>query len=64
MTLTGAEILKLVRRRGLMIWAALLTLGPVVVAYAVLVSLHAVDPARWGAAAAARTSKTWSGFSL
>jgi hypothetical protein len=53
MTLTGAEILKLVRRRGLIISAALLTLGPVVVSYGVLVTLHAADPERWGPAGGA-----------
>jgi hypothetical protein len=53
MTLTGAEILKLVRRRGLISSAALLTLGPVVVSYGVLATLHAVDPVRWGPAGGA-----------
>ena len=52
MTLIGAEIVKLVRRRGLMAWAALLTLGSVVVPYAVLLLLHAIDPARHGPAGA------------
>jgi hypothetical protein len=50
MTLTGAEILKLVRRRGLMTWAVLLTFGSVVVPYAVLVTVHALDPGRHGPA--------------
>ena len=50
MTLARAEILKLVRRRGLMTWTALLTLGSVVVPYAVLVTLHALAPGRHGPA--------------
>ena len=50
MTLARAEALKLIRRRGLMTWTALLTLGSVVVPYAVLVTLHALDPGRHGAA--------------
>lgn len=61
MTLTGAEILKLVRRRGLMISAALLTLGPVVVSYGVVVTLHAVDPARWGPAGGAQNLESTLG---
>jgi hypothetical protein len=52
MTLTRAEILKLVRRRALMTWALLLTLGSVVVPYAVLVTLHAIDPGSHGPAGA------------
>ncbi len=50
MNLTGAEVLKLVRRRGLMIWVAVLTLGSVLVPYAVLVALHAAAPERHGPA--------------
>jgi hypothetical protein len=50
MSLVTAEILKLRRRRGLMIWSALLTIGPVVVAYAVLLALHASDAVRHGPA--------------
>jgi ABC-type transport system involved in multi-copper enzyme maturation permease subunit len=50
MRLVRAEILKLVRRRGLMAWTALLTLGPVLVAYAVLLALHAGSPDRHGPA--------------
>ena len=44
MRLVAAEILKLRRRRALMIWSALLTVGPTLVAYAVLLSLHATNP--------------------
>ncbi len=50
MRLVRAEILKLRRRRGTMIWAALLTIGAVVIAEVVLLSLHAANPARHGAA--------------
>jgi hypothetical protein len=50
MRLVRAEILKLVRRRGLMIWSALLTVGSVLVALIVLLVLHAVNPAKHGPA--------------
>ncbi|HEY0416270.1 MAG TPA: hypothetical protein VGC78_07780 [Gaiellaceae bacterium] len=43
MRLLNAEVLKLVRRRGTMIWSALLTLGAVVVTETILVVLHAVN---------------------
>jgi hypothetical protein len=54
MTLTGAEVLKLVRRRALMTWAVVLTLGSVVVPYAVLVALRALDADRYGPAGGAQ----------
>ena len=58
MSLVAAEILKLVRRRGTMAWCAILTIGSVLVAWIVLVSLHASNPAHHGAAGAAeRTSQ-------
>jgi len=50
MRLVRAEVLKLVRRRGLMIWSLLLTLGSVLVAEIVLVVLHAVNGSRHGPA--------------
>jgi hypothetical protein len=50
MRLLSAEILKLRRRRGLVAWAAVLTVGSVVVAYAVLLALHASTPATHGPA--------------
>ncbi len=50
MTLVGAEILKLVRRRGLMAWSLILTVGCVLVAEVVLVVLHAVNSAHHGPA--------------
>jgi hypothetical protein len=48
--LINAEVLKLARRRGLMIWSALLTIGSVVVTQIVLIILHAVNPDHHGAA--------------
>jgi hypothetical protein len=50
MRLINAEILKLVRRRGLMIWSVLLTVGSIVVTEIVLIVLHAVNPDHHGAA--------------
>jgi ABC-type transport system involved in multi-copper enzyme maturation permease subunit len=53
MRLLSAEILKLRRRRGLMVWCSLLTIGSVVVAYGVVLALHAANPARHGPAGGA-----------
>lgn len=50
MTLTTAEIRKLRRRRGLMSWSLLLTLGSILVPYAVLVALHGTNPAEYAPA--------------
>jgi len=50
MRLVAAEILKLRRRRGLMIWSLLLALGPTIVAYVVLLALHAANPDKHGPA--------------
>ena len=50
MRLVGAEVLKLVRRRGLMAWSLLLTIGSVLVAEIVLVVLHAVNASHHGPA--------------
>ena len=50
MRLVSAEVLKLVRRRGTMIWCALLTIGSVVIANVVLVALHAANSTRHGPA--------------
>lgn len=50
MRLVRAEVLKLRRRRGLVIAAFALIVAPVVVAYAVIAVLHAMDPARYDAA--------------
>ena len=47
MRLVRAELLKLRRRRGLVAAAALVTIGPVVVGYAVLAFLHAANPAKY-----------------
>ncbi len=57
MRLVQAEILKLRRRRGTMIWCALLTIGAVVVAEIVLLSLHAANPSKHGAAGGAENLK-------
>ena len=48
--LINAEFLKLRRRRGLLAWSLLLTVGAVLVQYVTLVILHANDPARYGPA--------------
>jgi hypothetical protein len=50
MRLIGAEVLKLVRRRGLMTWALILTVGAVLFAEVLLLILHAVNPAHHGPA--------------
>jgi hypothetical protein len=46
--LVSAEFLKVRKRRGLVAWAAILTVGAVVGAGAVLAVLHAEDPAKYG----------------
>jgi ABC-2 family transporter len=48
--LVSAEFLKLRKRRGLLLAASVLTIVPMVIAYAVLISLHAADPAKHGPA--------------
>jgi hypothetical protein len=53
MRLIGAEVLKLVRRRGLMAWSLLLTVGTVLIAEIVLVVLHSVNPDHHGPAGGA-----------
>jgi hypothetical protein len=53
MRLLSAEILKLRRRRGLILWCSLLTVGSVVIAYGALVALHAANPAGHGPAGGA-----------
>lgn len=57
MRLVSAEILKLRRRRGLMIWSLILTVGCVLVAEIVLVVLHAVNAAHHGPAGGAENFK-------
>ena len=57
MRLVQAEMLKLVRRRGTMIWCALLTIGCVVIADSVLLSLHAANAAKHGPAGGAENLK-------
>lgn len=53
MRLVRAEVLKLVRRRALMVWSLLLTIGVVTIVETVLVILHAVNPAHHGPAGGA-----------
>jgi hypothetical protein len=50
MRLISAEWLKIVRRRGTMIWCAVLTIGSVLVANIVLVALHAANATKHGPA--------------
>jgi hypothetical protein len=50
MRLIAAEVLKLRRRRGLMAWSVILTVGSVLITEVVLVVLHAVNPDHHGAA--------------
>ena len=52
--LIAADVLKLVRRRGQMIWGLILTLAPIVVAYAVTAGYHLSDAAKFDAAGGAR----------
>jgi hypothetical protein len=53
MRLISAEVLKLVRRRGLMTWSLLLTVGSVLIAEIIVATLHAVNPAHHGPAGGA-----------
>jgi hypothetical protein len=48
--LASAEFLKVRKRRGLVTWAAILTVGAVAGAGVVLAVLHAADPAKYGPA--------------
>jgi hypothetical protein len=48
--LVGAELLKLRKRRGLVLSALALTVVPMIIAYVVLLILHAADPAKHGPA--------------
>lgn len=50
MRLVLAEVLKIVRRRGLMAWTVILTVGAVLLVEVVLVLLHAFNPAHHGPA--------------
>lgn len=53
MRLVQAEVLKLVRRRALMVWCLLLTIGVVTIVEIVLVILHSVNPDHHGPAGGA-----------
>jgi hypothetical protein len=48
--LVGAELLKLRKRRGLVLSTLALTVVPMVIAYTVLLILHAANPAKYGPA--------------
>lgn len=48
--MTSADILKLRKKRGAMIWAALLAIAPVVIYFVAAVIEHASDPAKHGPA--------------
>jgi ABC-type transport system involved in multi-copper enzyme maturation permease subunit len=50
MRLVAAEVLKIRRRRGLMIWSLLLTIGAVLVTQIIIIALHAANPDHYGAA--------------
>ena len=50
MRLISAEVLKIVRRRGLMAWTLILTVGAVLIVEGVLLILHAVNPDHHGPA--------------
>jgi hypothetical protein len=50
MNLVRAEVLKIVRRRGLMAWSVILSVGVLLVVEVILVILHAVNPAHHGPA--------------
>jgi hypothetical protein len=55
--LIRAEMLKLWRRRGTMIWCALLTIGAVLIADIIVLALHAANPAKHGPAGGAENLK-------
>ncbi|HZU20378.1 MAG TPA: hypothetical protein VE982_04075 [Gaiellaceae bacterium] len=57
MRLVRAEVLKIAKRRGTMIWCAILTVGAVLVAIVVLLALHAANPAHHGPAGGAQNFK-------
>ena len=48
--LVRAELLKVRKRRGLVAATLALTIAPMIVAYAILVIVHAADPAKHGPA--------------
>jgi ABC-type transport system involved in multi-copper enzyme maturation permease subunit len=52
--MTGADFLKLRKKRGTLIWALVLTLGPILIYFAVAVIEHASNPAKYGPAGGAQ----------
>jgi len=51
--MANAEFLKVRKRRGLVVWGALLTIGAIVLVFAILAILHAQDPIKNGPAGGA-----------
>jgi ABC-type transport system involved in multi-copper enzyme maturation permease subunit len=52
--MTGADFLKLRNKRGTLIWALVLTLGPILVYFTVAVIEHASNPVKYGPAGGAQ----------
>lgn len=52
--MTGADFLKLRRKRGTLIWALVLALAPIVIYFLVAAIQHSSNPARYGPAGGAR----------
>jgi ABC-type transport system involved in multi-copper enzyme maturation permease subunit len=48
--MTGADILKLRKKRGILIWALVLAIGPPLIFLTVGAIQHASDPSKWGPA--------------
>lgn len=48
--MTGADILKLRRKRGILIWSLVLALGPVLIYFVAAVIEHATNPGKYGPA--------------
>jgi hypothetical protein len=57
-----AEILKLVNRRGLMAWVAVLTVGAVSIVFAVLAVRHGTNPAKYSPAGGLHNYQNASSF--
>src|SRR2546428_10409458 len=52
--MVSAEFLKVRKRRGLVTWSALLTVGAIALVFSILAILHAANPAKYGPAGGAR----------
>jgi hypothetical protein len=64
MRLISAEVLKVVRRRGLMAWSLILTVGAVLIAEGVVLILHAVNPDHHGPAGGVENLSNYLGVLL